>query len=80
MQRNRTCGVLLNTAKGLQRNKQNKEFQGNNVLIAAREYKERNYEELQALGLGFELGLGLGARVRDGVKKRRASINVAEFL
>ena len=35
------------------------ELQGTNAINIAREYKERNYEELQDLGFGFKKELVL---------------------
>ena len=43
------------------------EREGSDVINTAREYNERNYEELQGLGLGFEFGVGLGLVL--GLKK-----------
>ena len=51
------------------------ELQETDVINNAREYKERNYEELQGLGLGLGLIFRVGARVRDRVRKR-VGINV----
>ena len=53
------------------------ELQGTDVINTAREYEQRNFEEVQGLGLWFalRLGLGLGLELGWGKKSNGVSVN-----